>query len=422
MDESGRELSTPTRRTVLGGMAGAAAITSVPLAAADAHDLGVMTRNLYVGVDLFRLAIAQDIDDVRRIAGELLAEARSHPYEVRMDALAGEVATTEPTVLGVQEAAMLRTHEPSEFDGDHDPGASDVLVDLLAAFEDALAARGLEYELAASTVTNDIEVPAATDDGDVDIRITDRTALFVRKDVTIEDARAGQFEATVPIQLGETELQLRRGFCRVDLSVDEEPATVATTHLEAFAENVRQQQAEELLDQLPDDRPVVLAGDINSSPDGQSSAYDVLTGTFSDTVVAAAPDTASPTCCYDADLRDDADALSRRVDVVLHRGSLQPTDVELVGVDPTERVQVEQGGETVRLWPSDHAGVVASFKLGVQSATSMQTPTRTSAEQASSTPTDSDLGNQPPESQSGFGFLVALFGAVLAAIQRRYGG
>ena len=45
----------------------------------------------------------------------------------------------------------MRTREPSEFDGEHDPGASDVLVDLLASFRDALSARGLSYEVAAST-------------------------------------------------------------------------------------------------------------------------------------------------------------------------------------------------------------------------------------------------------------------------------
>ena len=416
MVESGGELSTPTRRAVLGGVAGAAATTGVPLAAADVHDLRVMTRNLYVGVDLFRLAFAEDLDDVRRITGELLAAARSHPYEARMDALAGEVAATEPAVLGVQEAAMIRTREPSEFDGDHDPGASDVLVDILAAFEDALGARGLEYELAASTVTNDIEVPAATADGAADVRITDRTALFVRGDVAVEEARADRFEATVPIELEEAELQLERGFCRVDLSVDDETATVATTHLETFAEKVRKQQAEELLDYLPDDRPVVLAGDINSSPDGKSSAYDVLTGSFNDTVASAAPDVASPTCCYDADLRDDADGLSSRIDVILHSGPLQPTGVEHVGVDPEERFQVERDGETVRLWPSDHAGVVASFKLGVRPATGGQTPARTTARNDSAS-TDSDPGYQP-ELQSGFGFLAAIVGTVLAAIRR----
>lgn len=424
MVESGGDLSTPTRRAVLGGVAGAAATTRVPLATADshdpdAHDLRVMTRNLYVGVDLFRLAVAEDLDDVRRIAGALLAEARSHPYGARVDALAAEVAASEPAVLGVQEAALIRTREPSEFDGDHDPGASDVLVDLLAELEGALAARGLEYERVASTVTNDIEVPAATGDGDVDVRITDRTALLVRDDIAVEDARADRFEATVPIPLADTELRLRRGFCRVDLAVDADPATVATAHLEAFDGSARRRQAEELLGRLPGDRPVVLAGDINSGPDSGSGAYDALTESFVDAAAAVAPDAASATCCYDADLRDDAGALSSRVDVVLHRGRLRPTGIELVGVDPGERVVVEQGGETVRLWPSDHAGVVASFRLGTESATGAETPARTSPGTTSSTPTDPGPGNRQSEAQSGFGFLAALVGAVAAAMERR---
>ena len=88
-----------TRRGLLGGAAGLAAIGGLPTAAADSHGLRVATRNLYVGVNLFALAAADDFDDLRRIAGELLADARAHPYEARADVFAAEVAATEPDVV-----------------------------------------------------------------------------------------------------------------------------------------------------------------------------------------------------------------------------------------------------------------------------------------------------------------------------------
>lgn len=419
MAEPGGETFTLTRRTVLGGVAGAAALGSVPLASADTHDLRVATRNLYVGVDLFRLGLAEDLDDVREIAGELLAEARDHPYEARMEALAAEVAETEPSVLGIQEAASIRTRSPSEFDGEHDPGATDVLVDLLAEFEEALAARGLEYEVAASTTTNDVEVPAAADGGDEDVRITDRTAVLVREDVTVEAAEAARFEAAVPIPLAGTTLELRRGYCVAELSAAGGTATVATAHLEAFDGSTRRRQAEELLEYLPTDQPVVLAGDINSGPGRESESYDLLRTQFDDAVETAGPESSSDTCCFASDLRSDTDALSSRIDVVLYRGALEPTVVELVGVDPEDRVPVERGGETIRIWPSDHAGVVTSFRFGTRTSGPTGTPAPSAGRTPSPTPTDPDGENRRPESQSGFGFVAALVGAVLAAMGRR---
>ena len=46
---------------------------------------------------------------------------------------------------------------------------------------------------------------------------------------------------------------------------------------------------------------------------------------------------------------------SQRIDLVLFRGAIGPEEVELIG---NRRL-----GPTPTLWPSDHAGVVASFNL-----------------------------------------------------------
>ena len=403
MNPSGTDGPSFTRRGVLGGVAGLAAV-STP--ASPDHGLGVATRNLYVGVDLFRLAGASDLEDVRRVAGRLLADVRSHPYAARAEALAAEVEAAAPDVLGVQEAVLVRTREPSEFDGEHDPGASDVLVDLLELLLEALADRGLSYEVAASTVANDVEVPADAGDGDVDVRVTDRVAVLVREGVDVEDARADRFEAAFPVPIEGTDLAIRRGFCRVDLRVGGETVTAATTHLESVDPDVRQAQARELLDRLPSDRPVVLAGDVNSGPGGPTATYDLLRESFADPVESLRPEADLHTCCFDPGLRGEG-GLSRRVDVVLHRG-LRATGVERLGADPGSRATAEVDGETVRLWPSDHAGLVATFEVGAPAATATPSPTdRASTADA-----------EPPEPQDGMGLLAAAVGAALAVLAR----
>ena len=61
-------------------------------------------------------------------------------------------------------------------------------------------------------------------------------------------------------------------------------------------------------------------------------------------------------------------ALTERIDYVFARGIGGPDDrlrgkVSVVGDRPSDRVQ----GAFYKIWPSDHAGVVARFRAGVQS-------------------------------------------------------
>ncbi|WP_254840544.1 endonuclease/exonuclease/phosphatase family protein [Natronomonas marina] len=415
-----------SRRRLLSGAAALAAsggVLSAP-AAAEAPTLSVMTRNLYVGVDLFRLFEAGDFEQLRAVAGELLADVEAHPYAARAGAVAGEIASTEPDVVCVQEAALVRTRAPSRFDGDHDPGASEVVVDLLGLLSERLAARGLDYGVETELVTNDVEVPADTGDGTVDLRLTNRIAVLTREDVTVTGTRGDRFAAAVPVPLEGIDLAIERGFAGVDVAVEGRPATVATTHLAALSAGIRNAQAGALVDRLPGDRPVVLAGDFNSGPGSGPGAYELLRESFEDAHATLRPDAAGPTCCHGADLRTESSTLSRRVDAVLYRGGARPTGIDRVGETPADRVAAETDGETVRVWPSDHAGVVGSLSVP---PTATATPTATSGTSPTATPTggtDTPAAptNDGPEPQPGMGVVTAVLAGVaatLAALRRR---
>ena len=110
------------------------------------------------------------------------------------------------------------------------------------------------------------------------------------------------------------------------------------------------------------------------------------------------------------------------MDAVLHRGTGRPTAAERVGEAPGDRVTADIGGETVRVWPSDHAGVVASFPLpAAPTATALptvQTPSPTAAD--GTTPTGTSEKSTPlssSEPQPGMGLLAALLagGATVGA-------
>jgi endonuclease/exonuclease/phosphatase family metal-dependent hydrolase len=393
--------------------------------------LTVTTRNLYVGVDLSRLFGAGTLAEVRRVAGELLAELRSHPFAARMGAVADEVAATRPDVIGLQEAALVRSQQPGDFADAPYPNATDVVVDLLDLLSSALESRRLSYEVAAATVTTDLEVPADVDGDRIDVRLTDRTAILVREGVETGGTRTGTFDAAHTFPVSSAGVLVRRGYCLAAVTAGDAAPVVATAHLESTDAEVRRRQAAELRKLLPTDRPVLLAGDFNSGPGGRTDAYDSLTETFADAHAALRPAEEGPTCCQSPDLRNERSLLSRRVDAVLSRGA-RPAAVERVGADPEERVPAEVDGETVRVWPSDHAGVVAT--LAVPTATRSSTPTATSTGTTTSggtaTPTrqrsptattgrspDGDTGTNV--SLPGFGPLGTVGALVGAALVRR---
>ena len=413
-----------SRRELLRGMA-AFTTASPGRPSASSPDLSVLTWNFYLGVNLFRLQRATTPNEVRRVAGQLLASATRHPYTNRAGAIADEVAASRPSIVAVQEVVLLRTRESGAEDPDSNPSPAATIVDALELLETALDERGVPYEVAAVTPTNEVEVPADTEEGTFDLLLTDRDVVLVREDVDIERVRSGMFDANQLVLLaGETQA-IERGYSIVDIVVEEVPVTVATTHLESTSAAVRRQQARELLDRLPQDRPVVLAGDFNSGPKTNVETYAILTRSFEDVETTSPADQAAPTCCQPPHLQNEESQLTERVDSVLYRGRLRPTATERVGLDPEDRISYSTGNRTGELWPSDHAGVLATLELHATTPTSTATSTRTSSTLTgtpsptrTSGPTPApDPTNQrtPSAPMGGFGFLAPL-GAVLVAI------
>lgn len=411
-----------SRRAVLGGVAALPAGFGVdpteldPLQVRtdgrpgpDAVEATVMTRNLGLGVDLSPLYGAGSMAEVRAAAGELLADARNHPFAARMDAVAGEIEAAGPDVVALQEAAHIRTRtraddvdptDTADSGGAETGGEATTVVDLRDELTAALSARGLPYEVTASTPTTDVTVPADVDgtatgtatgdagDADtVDLHLTDREVLLVRSDVATADARGDTFETVVPIPLpgGDGHLTLRRGYCMADVDVRGAAFTVVGTHLESISSGPRRVQAGELLDELPTDRPVVVLGDFNSGPGTATASYDRLTGTLTDAFARRQPGADGFTCCQATGLRNDRSRLDERVDGVLYRGdgrtgAVSARGVRRVGHRATDRVDATVDGESTRVWPSDHAGVVATLAVDAPGlATPSATPTATSA-------------------------------------------
>jgi len=413
--------SPVTRRALLGSAVAATGLVGAAgTAVGQSTDVTVMTQNAYLGFDVAELLRAESLAEVREVTGGFLADIEPDLYAARADSIAASVETADADVLALQEAVLLRRQEPGDYGTESGEAAAEVVVDLLDLIRTALSERGLDYAVAAETVTNDFELPAETDDGPVDLRLTDRNVVLVRSDRETADPATATYDAVLelPIPDSDRTLPITRGYGAVDVTVDGTDVRVVSTHLSSASPRYRRQQAAELLDALPGDRPVVLCGDLNSAPGEET--YDLLTRSFADPYTELRPEADGHTCCQAKDLRNDDSLLDRRIDTLLYRGAVTPTAIGRVGHRPTDRTTAAVDGETVEVWPSDHAGVVGTFELsasGSASATPLPTARATGTARPT-TGTPSTAGTPPTAtgtSGPGFGAGSALLGWLLGA-------
>jgi endonuclease/exonuclease/phosphatase family metal-dependent hydrolase len=325
----------------------------------------VMTRNVYVGADIDQLLRA-DARDIPGLAAKLWQDVAETDFAQRAAALADEIAAARPHLVGLQEVSLFRRQTPGDYLGGNATAAEDTTLDFLSVLLEALAARDLSYRPVAVTTDFDIELPMATRTGMDDIRLTDRDAILVRSDVTVAGVEEQNFEINLEAPVGGGELMtIRRGWVGVDATIDGVTVRFVSTHLEPpeVAPQIQTLQAQELRTRLSGAPfPVILVGDLNTNADGSStSTYaDFRAADFGDAWEAFGAAGAGNTCCHAADLQNPTPELDKRIDYILFKGDWEPTAVEVIGNEIADRTP---GG----LWPSDHAGVVATLNLGTRS-------------------------------------------------------
>ncbi len=190
----------------------------------------------------------------------------------------------------------------------------------------------------------------------------------------LSNPQSGTYNARVPLLPNPLDpdpphgFQFTNSWQSIDAKVRGTRFRFITTHLDALAPGgaVSGPQAQELLGG-PANTPltVVLAGDMNSGPQFSPAAYDTfLAGGLTDTWTAAGLGAPPLTCCHLApnDLASDPNATyTEDDDHVFTRGKLEVLDEHLVGDTAPNPVPEPF------IWPSDHAGVVATLAIGSRS-------------------------------------------------------
>ncbi len=319
--------------------------------------LTVMTRNLYLGADIRRIAAAATPEEIPAAAGAMWRVILDSDFFARAEAIADEIEAAGPHLVALQEVSLYRTGLPTACSGTLVP-ATEVTIDFLDDLASALAARGLDYVVARQVQNFDAQLCTKVGaETFIDVRLTDRDVILARGDLTLSNPRSGNFTAAAQFPAGGGTLPVPRGWASVDVASPLGDLRFVATHLEVegFAE-VQQAQAAELVGLAADGlgaMPLVLAGDFNAGPElaQVTTTYDdLLAAGHADPWPALHPADPGLTCCFDEGLT--TGTLTQRIDLILYLGPLAPVDSVLVGLV----ANTEPG-----LYPSDHAGLITTF-------------------------------------------------------------
>jgi hypothetical protein len=360
--------------------------------------LTVMTRNLYIGGDILKVAGATDPADFLVKAREFLMTVAATNFPERAEALAAEIADKKPDVVGMQEVYQL------EYYGQDPAWQNGVapFVNYLDVLLAALDRHGAPYRAVAIVEEADILAPADLTEPyegvDSFVRVLDRDVILVREGVDAWPVPLGSLYdgcrqsldgcnyntvLTAPLPVGSVDFE--RGFVAAQVIKGGQLYFVFNTHLEvrtpapnnpysAFYQAAQAYELKSLLDQWPVEGKLVVTGDFNSSPEdaplpvpddlqqlglppviippymqftsGPTAFYDAWT------LRPGKPPGLS--CCQDEDLLNPWSVLYERIDLVFSRET--PADVKANPVGNSPEDKTPSG-----LWPSDHAGVVVRY-------------------------------------------------------------
>ena len=340
-----------------------------PAFAAPGATLKVMSYNVYYGGELELLFGATSPQELLGLVGVVWNQVQATDLAGRAEAVADQIAATDPHVVGLQETPLWR----SQFPGDGSfSQATKVRFDFLGLLLAALDARGRHYGVVAAQTNLDAELPRFDPTSPTfieDIRLTDRDVILARTDLPLNvfSFARGQsqgFQNAFTFSSGVfAGVTVPRGWTSVNVQIQGHVVRIVNTHLERFSPVDQVLQGQEILDgPAATSGPVVVLGDLNSAPTGgvpgQSDTPTFANFTaagFVDAWGVKHPKADGFTCCQTADL-DDPSALAERIDYALVRGGIEVESSSLVG-------EVEADRTPSGFWPSDHCGVFAVLRL-----------------------------------------------------------
>ena len=333
----------------------------------------VMSYNTFQGSELSHVFTTSSLSQLGPAWAQDYQNVIRSNIPARARALAAEIKTNQPAVIGLQEAVLWRIRNPAGAQAVAIPGnATQVSYDFVSSLVRALAARGAHYHAAVVVNNTDAQATAQFPDGrKIDVRLTDRVAILARNGVAISNPQAHNYVAHDTVNVAGVPIALKDGWTSVDAKVRGRHFRFITTHIDGFntanSDNVRAAEASEIVNgPAHTNLPVIFTCDCNSKR-GTRPYRHLTAGRLRDTWARVHPRLAGLTCCHrrrSHDLETDvADPHARqgiieRIDYIFSRSPITILGENIVGLNPADRTPTSP-----RLWPSDHLGLVGFFAL-----------------------------------------------------------
>ncbi len=365
------------RLVLLAALTGLIAFLSSLLAGAQppqGRNVRVMTQNMNVGnLGTIRMATP---DTLPAALAKFYTETVATKPKDRAAAIAKEIKNNAPDLVALQEVSILRKGSGATPNDPKIP-ATEVVHDQLQLLRDELARLGEYYDTVAVIPNIDVQFPSTLN---FVVRLTDRTVILARASsnrLKLSNVQVEQFLAQPVV----SQLTGRFGWGSVDVEVGDQKFRFVTTHLTPVALDqpqliaIQKSQALELIQSagkpdLPGGSvlPVVYAGDFNTV--AGLDTYKILVDNSGridawqkKNPMASCPeprpegdhDRSGCTCCQDPNLSNPMSKLDHRIDLVIVPPNTDIAEVRLVGADLADQT-------SSHLWPSDHAGLVATFQ------------------------------------------------------------
>ena len=349
-------------RSLTAGAAIAATIVCATAANAADVTIRIMTQNVYQGTNFDEVAAATSPSELAAAVTTTYNNILATQPAERAAAVAREIAREKPDLVGLQEVATLLTGSRP---------ASAVQFNYLQLLQADLSALGQNYSVIVTRPELDAEAPSTLG---FDVRLMTGDVLLARSsdNATLTNIQAGDYVNQLSIPT--LPIQDLRGLASVDVSIGGATFRFATTHL-TFPPVQLQQMQELIANTSAATLPLIVAGDFNVNADDPgdptfATYRAAIDAGFVDAWSAAHPGDPGSTCCQAQNLLNATSSLNQRIDLTLLRGGVSADDVELIGDSDADRTMPSG------LWPSDHAGLIATFDIPERSITVPEASTR----------------------------------------------
>tara|TARA_R110002072_G_scaffold271208_1_gene431144 strand:+ start:2427 stop:3386 length:960 start_codon:yes stop_codon:yes gene_type:complete len=311
--------------------------------------LGILCRNLYLGANFKLLLPAATNLRLGQLAANFYRFVTLSNYPERAKYLAREIATRKPEVVCLQEVYEYVLPDHGE------------RLDFLSLLLNELG-EDSGYSVACCETATSVELPIWWKGKAGRLKVTDQIVILVSTEVAIESHGSEQYSDKIPIPMpfaghqDETVLDVRRAFQWIDMTWENTQLRIANTHLESISEEIQSKQALELICKMEKSgRERILVGDLNAEPG--KLVYHLFTcrpGDYSD------PFKDGENTWGTGDHTGEEFMDNRqRIDHILHTENIVSRSTEVFGYRPEERTLPG------KLFPSDHAGLMAVFGMPV---------------------------------------------------------